>query len=62
MDKELLTIDELADELKVNKSWIYARTREKGPDALPRIRLGRYLRFEKNEVIDWLRAKTTEEG
>lgn len=30
MDQELLTIDELAERLKVKKSFIYAQTRETG--------------------------------
>jgi excisionase family DNA binding protein len=53
----LITIDELAEELKVPKSWIYSRTRETGPGSIPRIKVGKYLRFTKADVMDWLKVK-----
>jgi excisionase family DNA binding protein len=56
----LLTVEELASELKVPKSWIYARTRETGPGTLPRIRVGKYLRFRLDEVLNWLTNKQRE--
>src|SRR5207302_5778820 len=40
---DLLTIDEVAALLKVPKSWIYERTRRRGLDRLPYIKLGKYL-------------------
>jgi excisionase family DNA binding protein len=49
------TVNELANVLKVPKSWVYARTRETGPGSIPRIKVGKYLRFEINKVLDWLR-------
>ncbi len=52
--QELLTVKELADFLKVPVSWVYARTRQKGPDAMPCIRAGKYRRFLKDAVLDWL--------
>jgi hypothetical protein len=58
--QDLLTVDELADALKVKKSWVYGKTRETGPDAMPRIRAGKYLRFEYEPVLDWLRKNSTE--
>jgi len=51
----LLTVDELAESLKVPKSWLYSRTRETGPGAIPRIKVGKYIRFEKDKVMDWLK-------
>ena len=53
--EKLLTLEELAERLKVRKSWIYARTRETGPGTIPRIKVGKYLRFEEKPVLDWLR-------
>lgn len=50
---ELLTVSEIADDLRVKKSWIYSRTRETGPRAMPRLKLGKYLRFEKDKVRRW---------
>lgn len=49
---ELLTVDELADALKVPKSWIYDKTRK---DEIPRIKVGKYLRFRLIEVIEHLK-------
>ena len=52
--QELLTIDELSEKLKVQKSWLYSRTRETGSGAIPRIRVGKYIRFNLDEVVRWL--------
>ena len=57
MNQDFLTIDEMAKKLKVHKSWLYSRTREKGPDAIPRLKVGKYLRFVEEEVMDWLRKR-----
>ena len=38
--------DDLAEFLGVNVSWIYKRTRTGGPDTIPHIKLGKYLRFD----------------
>jgi excisionase family DNA binding protein len=57
MSEEFLTIDELAARLKVPRSWIYSRTRLLGPDAIPRMKVGKYLRFSLQEVLEWLRQQ-----
>lgn len=57
MSDNLLSVDELAEKLNVPKSWIYSRTRETGPDAMPRISVGKYRRFNLQEVMAWLRKK-----
>jgi excisionase family DNA binding protein len=54
MNEELLTVEELADRLKVPASWIYQRTRCRGRDRLPHIKIGKYLRFEEKAVDSWL--------
>jgi hypothetical protein len=46
---ELLTPVELAERLKVPTSWVRERTRSRdlnGNDAIPHLRLGRYIRFQ----------------
>jgi excisionase family DNA binding protein len=58
---ELLTLEELAQKLKVKRSWVYARTRETGPGSLPRIKCGKYLRFSEGDVKEWLRRANTQE-
>ena len=54
---DFLTIDELADRLKVQKSWIYSRTRETGPGTMPKLKVGKYLRFDYEVVMDWLKKQ-----
>lgn len=56
-----LTVDELAETLRVPKSWIYSRTRETGPNAMPRIKAGKYVRFELEKVMDWLKEQNDAE-
>ena len=56
--RELITVDELADRLKVRKSWVYGKTMYKGPDAISRIQAGKYLRFDYALVIEWLERRT----
>lgn len=53
LDK-LLTLEELAEKLKVRKSWIYSQTRETGPGSIPRLKIGKYLRFVERDVLEWV--------
>ena len=55
MFDELLTIDELAARYKVPKTWIYARTRETGPEAMPRVKVGKYLRFDPCDTDNFIK-------
>ena len=57
MNQNLLTVDELAEKLKVPKSWLYSRTRETGLETIPRFKVGKYIRFVESEVMDWLRKQ-----
>ena len=54
---ELLTIDELADTLRVEKSWVYRQTMRKDADAIPRLKMGKYLRFRMDAVMAWLESQ-----
>lgn len=54
---ELLSVEELAQLLKVPKSWIYDHARKKGKDRLPHLKLGKYLRFSEAEIGQWLIAR-----
>jgi len=51
MSPRLLTADEVADMLRVDKSWVYAATRS---NRIPHIRLGRYVRFSESSIIEWM--------
>jgi len=57
----LLTVDELAETLRTPKSWVYGKTRLKGDDQIPCIRVGKYIRFQLGEVMDWLRKQSDDE-
>jgi predicted DNA-binding transcriptional regulator AlpA len=59
-DLNLLTVDDLAKQLKVKPSWIYGESRKTGPGTLPRVRVGKYLRFFLPEVLAWLKEKQDE--
>jgi len=50
----LIDIDEMAARLKVKRSWLYRKTMLKGPETIPRIRLGKYLRFSPADVFKWV--------
>jgi excisionase family DNA binding protein len=54
---ELLTVDDVAALLKVPKSWVYERTRRRGKDRLPFLKLGKYVRFEAQAVRGFLAAQ-----
>jgi excisionase family DNA binding protein len=41
----LLTADEVAEILRVPRSWIYSHLNQ-----LPTVRLGRYVRFKRSEI------------
>jgi excisionase family DNA binding protein len=58
MNQNLLTVDELAESLNVKKGWVYSRSRETGPDAMPMIKVGKYCRFVLNDVLDWLKSQS----
>lgn len=51
---ELLTVSEIARALNVPVSWVYERTRLRGSERIPHIKLGKYLRFEIAVVRSWL--------
>ena len=45
---------EVAQLLKVPVSWVYERTRRRGIERMPHFKLGKCLRFSKEEVLEWL--------
>src|SRR5712691_501102 len=53
-DLALLTIEDVAEILKVPVSWVYERTRRRGADRIPGFRLGKYWRFREADVLAWL--------
>ena len=50
---EFLTIEEIATRLKVKPSFFYAPVRRKGPDPIPCIKIGKYLRYHWPSFLEW---------
>ena len=50
----LLTVEEVAELLKVPISWVYERTRSRTSDRIPGFKLGKYWRFRETEVLAWI--------
>jgi excisionase family DNA binding protein len=52
----LLTVHEVAELLRVPVSWVYERTRRRGLDELPHLKVGKYLRFRRPDIERYLEA------
>ena len=57
MANNLVGPKEMANILGVPLSWIYQRT-SIGQNAIPFVKVGKYIRFSPEEVVDFLKAKT----
>jgi len=53
----LLTVNEVAELLRVPVSWVYERTRRRDAGQLPGYRLGKYWRFREEEVLAWINCQ-----
>lgn len=47
----LLSAPEVAELLQVTTAWVYAETRS---NRMPHLRLGRYYRYRREAIDDWL--------
>ena len=54
--KPLLTVEQMAEMLDVPKSWIYGKT-QFGQKGIPHIKLGKYVRFDSDEVLVFFKNK-----
>lgn len=52
--EELLTVQEVAALLKVPVSWVYERTRRRGNERLPHVKVGKYVRFRLDDISAYL--------
>jgi excisionase family DNA binding protein len=48
---ELLTADEVADRLRMTRAWVYSETRA---ERIPHLRLGRYIRYRRAAIEEWI--------
>ncbi len=55
--KELVTINEMAEILKVKPSWLYFRTMKTGDNAIPRVNVGKYIRLNPDAVMQWIKKQ-----
>jgi len=56
---QLRNIHVMAKILDVPLSRLYRETMKRGEGAIPRIKVGKYVRFEPEKVIEWFRRQTT---
>ncbi len=56
MDDWWLSVDEIAEYLGVSKDTVYTWVSSKG---MPGHRVGRFWKFKKDEIDDWVRAGGT---
>jgi excisionase family DNA binding protein len=57
VSERLLTAAEVAELLAVPESWVREHTRD---GSLPRVQLGRYVRYHREAVLTWLESTDTD--
>ena len=57
-DRNLIDIHEMAKILNVSVSWIYQKTCQ-GADKIPHSKVGKYVRFNPDEVLLFFKRKET---
>jgi len=58
---ELLTVQELAEKLKVRPSWVYGKVRLAKENGFPVLKVGKYLRFSMEAVLEWLKKQNKDQ-
>ena len=53
-NNSLVDSNTLAEYLKVPKSWVYEKTRDRSKGSIPRVMVGKYVRFNIQDVLEWL--------
>jgi excisionase family DNA binding protein len=56
VSERLLTASEVAELLSVPESWVREHTRG---GLLPHVPLGRYVRYDRGDVLAWVQAQKT---
>jgi excisionase family DNA binding protein len=54
---ELLTVADAARLLKVTASCVYEHTRNDAEDRLPVVKVGKYLRFDRRDLREYINSK-----
>jgi excisionase family DNA binding protein len=55
----LMTVEDVAALLQVPPSWVYSRTRRRGLEKLPFVRIGKYVRFEPAAIRAFVARQRT---
>jgi predicted DNA-binding transcriptional regulator AlpA len=55
--EQLLDVHDAARMLNVTPSWVYEHTRPDCQDALPAIKLGKYVRFDRRDLLEYIERK-----
>lgn len=50
----LMTVEDVAEILRVPVSWVYERLGRRSRDRIPGFKLGKYWRFREVEVLAWV--------
>lgn len=58
----LLNANQIAERLGVPVSWIYDRTRASNPNQIPHYKVGKYVRFSEDEVLDYIKTNSVATG
>jgi excisionase family DNA binding protein len=58
MNQNLIGIREMARKLDLPVSWLYQRTRTK---EIPFYKIGKYVKFNESEVMDWIRNQNKDD-
>jgi excisionase family DNA binding protein len=59
MSERLLNAAEVAELLAVPESWVREHTRN---GSMPRIQLGRYIRYRRQAVLGWIESLENSDG
>lgn len=59
-DYQMVGVKELSEKLNVPVSWIYEHTR-KGSKAIPHMKIGKYVRFDLEEVMTFIKKENQHE-
>jgi len=51
---EILTPKDVAELLRTSLTWVYEKSRSRNRDPIPCYRIGRYCRYTKSAVIEWM--------
>ena len=54
----LLTPEEAAELLRVPRSWIYQHVRRRSLDRIPFVKIGRYVRIRKVDLVNYINRRT----